>query len=756
MVRLFALLLALMLVSCGGGGEQPSAPRGLQVEAIAGAGSAMPSELRAGLEQAIPRRLAAVAGTALSVDEALNWAESMYPDLFPRSSRLVRFESPYIYRYYSSTQNYLGVSTTSTDVAVFLYGPYSGWRLQRIGSLTDFTCTIKPQSCVIAATPGSLSMGAAPGGSQQVALNISLPPMPGVLGARVASVPPVSWLATQVTGSTTVQVTASASGMPAGNYDAEVLVTYTPQVGAPITKTVPLTFSVGTGIIASGSQTRTLDAVATAQSLSGSITLSGIDGANKAWTAASSASWLVVNTTSGTTPSTLNYSVDATAAAGLANFSEHTAYIDVSAGGAIPARVQVSLDKRLPYLKAVMPYGIPAGSTSRVVVRGVGLSQFASAPTIGGLTASNVQVQSDSQMSFEVTPEAAGTYNLTVNNAAGVATAAAALKVAAADPYRSGSVAVTGYKTTAIHDPVRQAIFVVGYGENALYKYQYANGTWTTTALAISQPDSVGLSPDGSRLFVTGQSSSIKEVNPDTMTVTATHTAPFTVGINYDTPLAVTVDSRLWIPGGYYNAMTYLDLADNAFKQVSVPSSVDTAAYVGLADGATALVSPDFCCSNIRWHLYNAADGAVTNPMGDAQFWYRLKVNVDGSRILQQATGELYGGNYELLGQLPQNATDEHYGRVALTPDGTRIIALVYEGNYSATYKRIDVFSTSTYQSGTTRFAKIGSMSVSKQATNCENYDSYYCTTTGVLLPSADSKAVFWIGNQWLQVFKLP
>jgi hypothetical protein len=97
----------------------------------------------------------------------------------------------------------------------------------------------------------------------------------------------------------------------------------------------------------------------------------------------------------------------------------------------------------------------------------------------------------------------------------------------------------------------------------------------------------------------------------------------------------------------------------------------------------------------------------------------------------------------------------EYYGRLAITPDGTRILAMIYEGSYSATFKRLDVFSTSSLQSGTTRFVKTGSVPITEQSSVC-SYSDYDCTTFGVLVASADNKAAFWLGNQKIIVLKLP
>jgi hypothetical protein len=758
---LAAALAALILSACGGGGG--AAPAGLPSGAMQRPASSvpdMPAPLRAALEKAIPVRQALAAGGPLTSAEALDWAEQNHPNLFVTTGKQQGFYSPYTYRFYPQTNSYLGVATASDDVAVFFFSALNGWQMQRLGALTDFTCQIKPAACVLGADPPTLGMEAFEGHTVTQAIDAVVPAIPGTLTAQVGPTPPASWMSVSLTGTSTVKVTANTAGLATGDYQGSVLLKFQPASGTASTRLVPVSFTIGPGLIAPAAVQRTLDANATLASLGGSVDVTRGDGAAQGWTANSSASWLKLGATSGTTPAKLNYSIDSGAVAALANFADHIATVTIASTGVTPVSFQVTLAKRLPYLQTAMPYGVPAGAPSRIVVFGKGLSQIGGTPKITGLTASSIEVQSDTQLVFKATPASAGSYSVRVGNAANVTTDAAVLRVAAANPYTAGSFPVAGRRSTvAIHDPVRQAVFAVSYKDNAVYKYQHSNGNWTISAVPVSSwPDALVLSPDGSRLWVTQVlAGTVKEIDPDTMQVVATHTSPTTISNNYETPLAISIDSRLWIPGSYFSGhMVYLDLADRTFRQLAGGGNVESAGYVGSADGSIVMVSPDFCCTPRRpWHLYKSADATVTNPMGSLDLWYRMRLSADGQRILQQGTGEIYSGSFELTGQLPDLPSGEYYGRMDLTPDGTRLLAMVYEGSYSATFKRLDVFSTSALGAGTTRFLKTGSVPVTEQASECSNSD-YDCHTFGYLLPAADSKTVFWLGNARLLTFKLP
>jgi len=118
--RLAALVLMLSLAACGAG----------------------PAGEAASVQQAAPR---SATPQALTPSQLMDWAEARYPTIFPAASRVEGYFAPYTYRRYGN--NYLGVSTGSNDVAVYLYGDISGWQIRRMGALASFACTVSPDSC---------------------------------------------------------------------------------------------------------------------------------------------------------------------------------------------------------------------------------------------------------------------------------------------------------------------------------------------------------------------------------------------------------------------------------------------------------------------------------------------------------------------------------------------------------------------------------------------------------------------------------
>ncbi len=119
---------ALLLAACGGGaGEAP--PEAFFATAAAKTDRTV-LQVKAAAETG-----GGVADTppVPMVTELLDWAEAHYPDLFPGHQTDTSLP-PYIYRYYPSTGNYVGVAGSD----VYLLGPASGDVLLRVGSLADF------------------------------------------------------------------------------------------------------------------------------------------------------------------------------------------------------------------------------------------------------------------------------------------------------------------------------------------------------------------------------------------------------------------------------------------------------------------------------------------------------------------------------------------------------------------------------------------------------------------------------------------
>jgi hypothetical protein len=100
--------------------------------------------------------------TNLTSGEAMNWAESHYPNLFPAASRTAGDTALYAYRYYADTDNFLAASVGAEEVDFYIAGRLTGGPPLSLGRLAEYACTVKVPSCpYIAAWGDSLTDGVA-------------------------------------------------------------------------------------------------------------------------------------------------------------------------------------------------------------------------------------------------------------------------------------------------------------------------------------------------------------------------------------------------------------------------------------------------------------------------------------------------------------------------------------------------------------------------------------------------------------------
>jgi hypothetical protein len=83
--------------------------------------------------------------------ELMDWAERTYSQFFP-GHQTDQTLTPYVYRYYATTGNYVGVAGD----AVYILGPVAGGGAApvQVGVLSDFACQVHPDSCTDTAPTG--------------------------------------------------------------------------------------------------------------------------------------------------------------------------------------------------------------------------------------------------------------------------------------------------------------------------------------------------------------------------------------------------------------------------------------------------------------------------------------------------------------------------------------------------------------------------------------------------------------------------
>ncbi len=167
MAALTAVIAAVLLTACGGGGDIASGTTGTTV----GTGSSQPETPVTPASVSLPQALfelnypqvvntnylSVTADTAskasaaaasptpvITPAELLDWAEAMFPARFPAGAQNQTSDN-LTYRYYPATQRYLGVANN----VVYAFGTDTANRVVNAGNLGDFNCSVKPGSCTV-------------------------------------------------------------------------------------------------------------------------------------------------------------------------------------------------------------------------------------------------------------------------------------------------------------------------------------------------------------------------------------------------------------------------------------------------------------------------------------------------------------------------------------------------------------------------------------------------------------------------------
>lgn len=144
-----AVLLALILVGCGGGDSVNSEPDQLALDTIGAASRPGPAP------QANRKHILAVSASVDALDAAsqlFDWAEDHFTEYFP-SHQTNRAMNGWVYRYYPESKTYLAV----IDWHVYVLGGPFGTGVIDVGNLTDYFTPVATVPAGSALTAASLA-----------------------------------------------------------------------------------------------------------------------------------------------------------------------------------------------------------------------------------------------------------------------------------------------------------------------------------------------------------------------------------------------------------------------------------------------------------------------------------------------------------------------------------------------------------------------------------------------------------------------
>ena len=589
---------------------------------------------------------------------------------------------------------------------------------------------------------------------------IAISPVDSAHLLAIASSAP--WLVATNNASSIV-ATASGTGMTAGSYSADITIAIGTQPGAA-TITVPVSFSIASGIVPPAATSIDLTATTATSALSGVGSIS-FRAAPNAWTAVSDASWLVLDTPAGAGAGTLAWHVDPTKVVSIPNWSSVIANVHVSATGYSDVTTTITLNKKLPEIYTTQPSTVAAGSTSTLSVTGRGLSQLADGTrvhvgSVGGTSLTAV-ITSDTNAILYVPALAAGPQQISVTNDAGLATQTAMLAAATPGSLHYATVANAGEKRSALFDPSRNAVYAVNLTQNTLVRYRLVGSTWQVDGKPVASIGDMAMTPDRSTLLV-GSGTNLLAIDPDTLATTSTYAASGSLvpGPYFTKGLAVTSDLRVWFGGDQWSSMTYFDILHQSFGTQSLGSlgtngMLYSPNFYAPWAGSQMIVANMVLDPPLPNEVYDATRQSISSPSGEPTIYNGVSLSGDGSLALVDDLSLYRTVDWSLVGTAQVPATAIGLGTV-LSTDGKRIYEPITANNNTLVVDHINVYDTSNVTPGSSSFAVVGQIAVTDQALDCGIQPAYGCGIRGTLFLSPLGDTLFWVGNQRLVVIPIP
>lgn len=596
-----------------------------------------------------------------------------------------------------------------------------------------------------------------------------------VASVRYADGGPTGWLSVSAGGSG-VSVRAHAASLSQGSYAATLV--FTPAAPATAIE-VPVALSVGPGLVRPADWPIALFAETGVAALEGQAAVQVAQGADVAWTATSNQPWLRLTTASGTTGSSaVAWTVDRTALAALANFEDHVATVTLRAASPTytPVSFDVRVEKRLPEVRGLGPATVVSGRTTRLAVRGRGfgaVADIAARFAAAGLPVAGLERISDTELSLQVSPSAAGTTAVQMGNALGLAPATATLTAVPPRSYAYAAVATGGAKRALMVDAVRQAVYAVNVENESLNRFRFDGSAWVLDAASVPAILDAGLSPDGQQIIVSATPGRIRLLDPVTLASTFSIDVPEGLARNLTYVghgISTTNDGASWLPTGDTGRSELLrfDHATRTLQARTLQPELATNFYGGpwtmmSRDGGTmAVVQSGSISPSPPALVWRSRDPLLRLTGAGLTFFYEASWADDGSRILIDAT-EVRDASFGLVGttrvdSLPGGPWVSMLGM--LSPDGRRAYVLAYpESAFTAGgpgLPRVFVFDSSTTDPASSVLPLLGHIDIA-HFPGCRTFFTSDCPTVRPRMAIApDGQTLFMAGNERFLVVPVP
>jgi hypothetical protein len=579
-------------------------------------------------------------------------------------------------------------------------------------------------------------------------------------------------------------VTPSANGfsfvasaaLRQGTYSATVRVTLT-YLSGPIELLIPVSLTVGPGLIKPADRIVTVSSDSALVSLSDSAAINIAGGVPITWTASSNVPWLKLTRSSGTTGTLVTYAIDGASLDTLANFSLHEALVTVTPmlTHVTPIQFKVTLRKQLAEVHYVGPYLLVSGKPAKLHIRGRGFSlvqNIGSRLKTTNLNPTSIVRVNDTTILLDAPPTIVGSNAIQIDNALGFDTGSAVVRTIAPQSYQYTAIPVAGIKRSVVFDAERLTLYCANVGAEALTRLRYRGGTWLIDALSVPAILDVGIGPDGGSLVVTATPRTLRLVDPVSFVPTLTQDVPAGLARNFaylSNGISTTNNGWSWLTfgEGSWGDFGYFDHRTGTVERRPEQPTLSTSFYNGpwtaiSRDGERMWVPQAAGLTPSPPLLYLDATTPLlkVNPIG-LTYTYDMQLSEDGSRVFLEAA-EVRDQAFGLIGRTPLPTESPYFGIAsAISPDGTRAYVLAYNNNgisqlNPAIMPRIFVFDSTAASATSVDLPLLGGFDLQHYPTCPYTNPRPDCALTVRSTISPDGATLFFAGSEYAIIAPIP
>lgn len=443
-----------------------------------------------------------------------------------------------------------------------------------------------------------------------------------------------------------------ATSLPPGTYSATVTFeTLTGNTSLP----VPITYNVAPADlnVAEESVTFDIDSTSIPGDLVRSIAIGSGSGNRVDWQADVDTDWISLAPTSGNTVDVgaLEVRVNESLANLVNGTYSATLTLSSTDPSINPVAIPIELNKATRAARFVAPHAIVEGDTSELIVRGEGFTNVQAGDVeLDGAPISAFTIVNDTELRFDPTVLAVGSYPVSIRNDLGIELNTAAFVVTDPPQFTAETVSVPpGFVGRLVYDPARNNLYSIAGSAQGVVRFQHDGAAWqsdvVTLPLVANQFIYAGrLSADGNQLILqvrrdfTGY---LEFIDLDTFTVIE------------DPPggaLVDPADRSFMLPVNNGDVLLNQTFLYSTLTKSTAPLGGEVLEYRGdwtnsnvaaSVDGSIAyLLQDDF--NNPGFYVYNSSDGTIaTLPGSFSSNW----TTTDRSGSVVAFDGDIYDRN---------------------------------------------------------------------------------------------------------------